>query len=223
MVDDGLERYAVYCVPYPFVAWLVECRRPQRIPGLACIAVAGSLVLGWPWLHDRLHNQTADVLRHELGVPGPMLYTVDSPGAQPVGGYFLDDSGLSETYRIAGYSDPSNADYPGYDLVLTVFPVSAASPCGVIGNLLLDTTGTIGGDPQSTTCATQANGMWSYGDGLDDTTQIKRDAGYFVALTATDTASGLSSRFPAMFANLHHPSNAQLVAIGLAGPPSALQ
>jgi hypothetical protein len=79
----GLERYLVYCVPFPFAAWLIvsTVRRwvPSLVPTLTCAALAGGLTLAWPWLHESLQNQTAAVMRREMRVPGPMLYTVAYP------------------------------------------------------------------------------------------------------------------------------------------------
>jgi hypothetical protein len=228
----GLERYAVYCIPYPFAAWLIDSRRQHWIPALTCAAVGGALVLAWPQLHSRLQNQTAAVLRRELGVPTAMVYTVNYPGAQPFGGYFVDDSGLSESYNIAGYADLGNGDpydsdssgdpYLGYDLVLTIFPGSAASPRPVIANLLMDSTG-FSGDPTSSSCRSQGDGAWIYNDDYQGATQIKREAGYFIAVTATAQAPSLEAQFPTLFASLRHPTAAQIVAIGLSGPPSPLQ
>lgn len=51
------------------------------------------------------------------------------------------------------------------------------------------------------------------------TTGLER---YFIAVTAIGQAPGLASQFPALFASVRHPSNAQIVAVGLAAAPSGV-
>ena len=229
-----LERYAVYCIPYPLVGSLVISRVHRWIPAISCAAVAACLALVWPSLLGQMRDQTAAVLRHELGVPSSMLYAVGSLGAQPTDGYFYDGSALTLTYRIPGYGDPDSTwtyttvvdgktetvrshDYLGYDLVLSVFPARAATPCTDISVALSNAVG--GGSNSDATCQPEPGGRWQYNDGAyGDITQIETADGYFIALAVNSQASGLTAQFAPLFASLHHPTDAQLISAGLSEP-----
>jgi hypothetical protein len=226
-----LERYAVYCIPYPFTGWLIVPRGHLWIPAVSCIAVATCLTLVWLSLLNHMREQTATALRHELGVPDSMLYAIGTLGAQTTDGYFYDGSALSLTYRIKGYSDPNSTstysitvngkvetvtshDYLGWDLVLAVFPAKDATPCLDIVSALENAVG--GGTRSEATCGRESSGRWQYTDGLSgDMTQIEIADGYFIALTVNSQASGLTAQFAPLFASLRHPTDAQLVSIGL--------
>ena len=131
-----LEKYALSCAPYPLVGWLVMPGIRRRLAVEVCAALTAIAALLWPTLLGALRDQTADVLRRELGLPSSMLYVLALPGA---------------------------------------------------------------------------------------TTVVELVGGDYVAVTLARQSSEFDAEFAVLFADLRHPSSAQLVAIGLAGGPSPLE
>ena len=158
-----VERYALYCLPYPPVGWLV------------------------------------------------------APGGLPTSCAVSDPKSESATTStVNGHTvTMTSSDYAGFDVSLTIIPARDATPCIDVGEALLDSVGGVF-DSHEITCQRESDGRWQYGSGpFEDLTQIERVGGYFIALTVNFQAEGLEAHFNALFAGLHHPDDAGLVAIGL--------
>lgn len=223
------ERWAVYSVPYPFVAWLVFSRSRRRWAALAtCAAVAGCLASAWPKLLVGARAQTAVLMHDEIDVPAASLYAVGIPGARPTDGYFADDGTVSVTYTLDGYTHPAATTDAGYDIGLTVFPATDSSPCPDLSQILLNALpdGGGAGTADDEACRRLPDGRWRYAHEYDvnHVTQVERVGGYFIVLTANTHTTGLVEDLPVVFASLHHPTTREFVAIGLSDAfPSPLE
>jgi hypothetical protein len=198
------------------VSWLVFSRAKHRlIPLAACVAAAVCLVTAWPKLIVGATAQSATALRGELGLPAASLYTVSIPHADPTDGYFADGTTVSVSYNVV---DPNktSARNVGFDLALTVYPAHGTSPCPdlseTLSNVLLSDAV---GAPGAETCRTLPNGRWRYTSEFnpDYVTEVERAGGYYMALTVD--AQDVTTPFPQLFADTHHPDSAELLAIGL--------
>lgn len=210
----GLERFAVCCIPYPLLARLVMPHERRWRSAALCAGVAACLVLAWPSLANRMLSQTATEIRHEIGAPDSMLYTVDIGGVRGDGGFSYSDGAADIGYDVAGYVDAAELHpvaYLGYDLTLTVFPVESASPCSAAFEDFGEAAGLWNTPPK---CSRGPDGRWQYTDVLGDETQMEIVGGDYVALTVTFQAPRLKTRFGALFASLHHPDTAELVTLG---------
>jgi hypothetical protein len=232
-----LERYAVYCVPFPLAAGLVFSRPGRRrFYAVVCAVAAACLVVSaWPKLHLGATAQTAAVLNRELGLPAAALYTVGIPGAHPTDGYYADDGAVSIAYTIDGYRHPTGTYtdvtvsgtqtsattfpvYIGYDVALTVYPAQANSPCPTIdGNLFSTLPDLYSGGTDDGPCRQLPNGRWQYSAQGDTVhlTEVERIGDFYVALTVNTQTTGLARQLPLLFAGLHHPDAGELVALGL--------
>lgn len=182
-----LEKYALSCLPYPFVGWLVMPGIRRRLAVEVCVLLTAALALTWPVLLRGMRAQTADVLRHELGLPQSMLYVLEMPGAKNVGGYFYDDPAVSLSYRLPAAAHQAAPDVPdlGYDVDVAVFPATKSSPCAQLPDILFSIDGF---DRRGMSCAQTAAGVWRAADDgtfetLDDLTEVELIDGDYVALT----------------------------------------
>lgn len=222
-----LEKYAISCLPYPFVAWLVMPGIRRRLAAEVCLLLTAALALTWPVLLRGMRAQTADVLRHELGLPQSMLYVLEMPGVKNVGGYFHDDPAVSLSYRLPGSAHRAAADVPdlGYDVNIAVFPATKSSPCAQLPDILFSVDGF---DRRGMSCVQTAAGLWrAVDDGafetLDDLTEVRIIDGDYVALTIGQQTGQFDDEFAVLFADLRHPTSAQLVEVGLDSAPSPLE
>ena len=221
-----LEKYAISCLPYPLVGWLVMPGIRRRLAVEVCVLVTAGLALTWPALLRGLRAQTADVLRHEIGVPPSMLYVLEMPGAKPVTGYFYQDPAAWLGYRLPASAHQAAANGPdlGYDVTIEVFPATKSSPCSQLPDILDDVDGF---DRRGMSCGQTAAGHWQAADdgtfeALDDMTEVEVIDGDYVALTIGQKSRAFDDEFAVLFADLRHPTSAQFVEIGLAGAPNSL-
>lgn len=222
-----LEKYALSCLPYPFLGWLVMPGIRRRLAVEVCVLLAAALALTWPALLRGMRAQTADVLRRELAVPPSMLYVIDMPGAKPVRGYFYDMPAVSLGYRLPQSTHeilPNAADL-GYDVDIVVFPAAKSSPCSELPSILFHIDGF---SREGMSCTQTAAGQWRAADdgtfeALDDVTEVEQIDGDYVAVTIGQQSQQFDGEFAVLFADLRHPTSAQLVQVGLAGGPSPLE
>jgi hypothetical protein len=222
-----LEKYAVSCLPYPFIGWLVMPGIRRRLAVEVCTLLAAGMALGWPVLLRAMQDQTADVLRRELALPPSMLYVLDMPGAKTVHGYRYDEPAVSLGYRLPGSGPAITAGSPdlGYDVDIVVFPAARPSPCAELPAILASVDGF---SRQGMSCARTAAGLWRAADdgtfeALDDATEVELVDGEYVAVTVGRQSGQFDGEFAVLFADLRHPTSAQLVQVGLAGGPSPLE
>ncbi|WP_034268226.1 hypothetical protein [Actinospica robiniae] len=221
-----LEKYAISCLPYPLVGWLVMPGIRRRLAVEVCVLVAAALALTWPALLRGMRAQTADVLRHEINVPPSMLYVLEMPGAKTVAGYFHQNPAAWLGYRLPASAHQAATDGPdlGYDVTITVFPATKSSPCSQLPDILEKVDDF---DRRGMSCGQTAPGHWEAADDgtfetLDDATEVEVVGGDYVALTIAQKSRAFDDEFAVLFADLRHPTSAQLVQIGLAGGPNAL-
>lgn len=224
-----LEKYAVSCLPYPFVGWLVMPGIRRRLAVEVCVVLTACLALVWPALLRAMRDQTADVLRRELALPQSMLYVLDMPDARTVNGYHYTQPAVSLGYRLPRDTAKTSAalDHPdpGYDVDIAVYPATDSSPCTELPKVLL---GVDGFERTGMSCAAEADGVWRASETgkfgtLDDVTEIELIDGDYVAVTIGQQSRQFDGEFPVLFADLRHPTSAQLVTVGLAGGPSPLE